>query len=112
MSEINQVTDAEFEEAVLKSSIPVIVDFWAEWCGPCLMISPILEDLAPEYEGKAKILKLNVDENRETAMKFGIMSIPTVLFFKGGSVIEQLVGIPMPPKDPKEEIKNKIDTLL
>ena len=107
MSEIRHVADADFEEEVLKSDIPIIVDFWAEWCGPCKMIGPILEDLAPEYDGRAKILKLNVDENRQTAMKYGIMSIPTMLFFKDGSVIEQLVGIPTPPKDPKEEINRR-----
>ena len=112
MSEIRHITDAEFNVEVMSSEIPVLVDFWAEWCGPCKIISPILEKLAPEFEGRIKFLKLNVDQNRTAAMKFGILSIPTLLLFKNGSVAEQMIGVPSPPKDPAEEIRNKLNTLM
>jgi len=87
-----KLTDANFEEEVKKSSGLFIVDFWAEWCGPCKVIAPILEDLAKEYDGKAKIGKLNVDENREMASNYGIHSIPTLLFFKDGKKVEEVIG--------------------
>ena len=87
-----QVSDSNFVSEVLQSPIPVIVDFWAVWCGPCKMIAPIIEELAGEYEGKVKVAKVDVDNNSQTAMQFGIRSIPTLLIFKGGQVVEQIVG--------------------
>lgn len=85
-------TDDNFEEEALKSDFPVVVDFWAAWCGPCRMIAPIIEELADEYEGKIKIGKLDVDENQGVAIKYGVRSIPTVLFLKGGQVVDTVIG--------------------
>jgi thioredoxin 1 len=87
-----QITDAQFAEEVLNSEIPVIVDFWAPWCGPCKMIAPVLEDIAAEYLGKVKVVKLNVDENQETAPKYNVRGIPTLLIIKGGEVVATKVG--------------------
>ena len=98
-----EITDGNFEEAVLNSDTPIVVDFWAEWCGPCKMIAPSLEQLADEHVGTFKVGKLNVDDNRETAMKYGIRSIPTLLVIKEGNVAEQIVGAL-----PKDAIKDKI----
>lgn len=93
MSEVI-LNDANFEEEVLKSEVPVLVDFWAVWCGPCKILSPIVEEVAKEMEGKpVKVTKMDVDANPETAAKYGIMSIPTLMIFKGGKVVEQLVGV-------------------
>ena len=89
---VDKVTDATFEQDVLKASSPVVVDFWAEWCGPCRMISPALEEISNSLGGKVKIVKLNVDENPNTAAKYGIMSIPTLMLFKGGQLASRQVG--------------------
>ncbi|MFA5404812.1 MAG: thioredoxin [Ignavibacteria bacterium] len=87
-----EITDANFAQEVEQSDIPVLIDFWAVWCGPCRMIAPIVEELAGEYQGKAKIGKLDVDNNPGVATKFGIRSIPTILIFKGGKLADQIVG--------------------
>jgi len=93
MSEhIHYVTDANFETEVLQSTSPVLVDYWAEWCGPCKMIAPILDDVAKEYNGKLKVAKLNIDENQETPAKYGIRGIPTLMLFKGGNIEATKVG--------------------
>lgn len=93
MSEhIVHVTDANFEEEVINSDVPVLVDYWAEWCGPCKMIAPVLDELASEFAGKVKIAKLDVDSNKDTAAKFGVRGIPTLMIFKDGSVEGQKVG--------------------
>ena len=93
MSEhIHYVTDGNFEAEVLQSQTPVLVDYWAEWCGPCKMIAPILDDVAKEYGGRLKVAKLNIDENQETPAKFGIRGIPTLMLFKGGNVEATKVG--------------------
>ena len=102
-----EITDDNFEETVLNSDTPIVVDFWAEWCGPCKMIAPSLEQLADEHVGTFKVGKLNVDDNRETAMKYGIRSIPTLLVIKEGGVAEQIVGA-----HPKDTLKNKILSAL
>lgn len=88
----NPVTDGTFESSVLKSSLPVLVDFWAPWCGPCRAIGPVIDELAAKYEGKVLIVKLNVDENPATPGKYGIRAIPTLILFKNGQVIEQVTG--------------------
>ena len=87
-----EITDANFEELVLKSDKPVLIDFWAEWCGPCRMIAPMIEELASEYDGKATIGKLDVDNNQESSVKFGVRSIPTLLIFKDGEIVDRHVG--------------------
>jgi thioredoxin 1 len=89
---VAKVSDASFDSDVLKSNEPVLVDFWAEWCGPCRMVAPVLEEVAGELQGKLKIVKLNVDENPQTASKYGIMSIPTLMIFKNGELASRQVG--------------------
>lgn len=97
MTEPVVVSDASFEKDVLQASTPILTDFWAAWCGPCKMIAPILNELAAEYTGKLTIAKLDVDENPSTAMAYGVMSIPTLILFKGGKPVERIVGYM--PKD-------------
>ena len=92
MAEVQATTTSRWEEDVLRSKTPVLVDFWAEWCGPCRMLAPVVEELAREYEGRIKFLKLNVDENQDIAMKYQIYSIPTLLLFKDGKIIGQHIG--------------------
>ncbi|MDD2769493.1 MAG: thioredoxin TrxA [Methylococcus sp.] len=89
---ILHITDAEFEEKVLKASEPVLVDYWAEWCGPCKMIAPILDEIAGEYEGRLTVAKLNIDENPSTPQRYGVRGIPTLMVFKGGEVLATKVG--------------------
>jgi thioredoxin len=109
MSNIQAVTDAEFENTVLKSDIPVLVDFWATWCGPCRMIAPIVEQLSGELGTKVKVLKMDIDENPATPMSLGIMSIPTVIIFKGGKAAERTVGYRPSMKD---DLTAKLEALL
>jgi thioredoxin 1 len=99
-----ELTDENFDAEVLKSSIPVLVDFWAPWCGPCRMMAPTIEQIAKEMEGKVKVGKINIDQHNKYAGQFGIMSIPTFLVFKGGKVVEQMVGV-MDKDDMKEKIE-------
>jgi len=100
------LTDANFASEVLQSDQPVLVDFWATWCGPCRVIAPIVEELAGDFEGRAKVAKLDVDHNPNTAMQFNVRSIPTLLFFKDGQVVDQLIGTA-----PKKVLAEKLDTL-
>lgn len=100
-------TDSSFDAEVLKSDVPVLVDFWAEWCGPCRMMAPTIDAIADEYAGRVKVGKLNVDENGVTAMRYGIRGIPTLLLFKGGNVVEQRVGA-----IGKSDVKRMIDPHL
>jgi thioredoxin 1 len=101
------VTEATFEEVVIKSEVPVLVDFWAVWCGPCRMVGPIVEEIGQEYEGKAKAVKVDVDNNPGIASQYGIRNIPTLLYFKNGQVVDKQVGAV-----PKQVIVNKLESLL
>lgn len=101
------ITDHDFDEQIIKGKGLILVDFWAEWCGPCRMVGPILDELAAEYEGQVTIAKLNVDENRQSSARFGIRSIPTILFFKDGAQVEQIIGAL-----PKSAIKAKVQQHL
>jgi thioredoxin 1 len=107
MSKPTEVTDGTFETEVLKADKPVLVDFWAPWCGPCRMVAPVVEELSEEYSGKVKFLKLNTDDNVNTAATYGIRSIPTLLMFKGGQPVDQIVGF-----RPKGDLKRVIDKAL
>lgn len=102
-----ELTDSNFEELVLKADKPVIVDFWAEWCGPCRMVGPIVAEIAEEYKDKAIVGKLDVDSNPDVSMKFGIRNIPTILFFKNGEIADKQVGAV-----PKSVLTGKLDSLL
>ena len=102
-----KITDANFEQEVLKSDIPVLVDFWAPWCAPCLMVAPVVEELAKEYTGKLKVCKLNVDEAPNTASRYGVMSIPTLAVFKDGEVVDRIVGA-LPKSELETTIKQHI----
>ena len=102
-----EFTDDNFDTEVLKSNLPVLVDFWAEWCGPCKMITPILEEIASDYAGKVKVGKVNVDFNNQVAMQYGIRGIPALLVFKGGSVANQIVGAV-----PKNNITQILDEVI
>ena len=103
---IIELSDSTFETEVVKSDLPVLVDFWAPWCGPCRIIAPVVEELSETYEGKLKVGKLNVDDNQKTSMKFGIRSIPTLLVFKDGEVAEQIIGAV--PKTEIERVVTKV----
>ena len=102
-----EVSDATFDQEVLKSEQPVVVDFWAVWCGPCKMIGPIVDEVAASFSGKLKVTKVNVDQNSATPSRFGIRGIPALLFFKGGKVVDQIVGYV-----PKEVIEDKVNRIL
>src|SRR5438067_13384911 len=104
---VQTFTDGNFDDSVLKSGAPVLVDFWAEWCGPCKRLGPTVDALASDYTGRVTIGKLNVDENPDTAIKFNVMGIPALLLFKGGQLIDRVVGL-----QPKDEIKKVIDRHL
>ncbi len=102
-----EITDSSFQETVLKSDKPVLVDFWAVWCGPCRTLGPIIEEVSTDFEGKAVVGKVDVDNNQEISMKYGIRNIPTVLIFKNGEVVDKLVGVA-----PKEVIAEKLSAHL
>ena len=105
--DVLQVTDQNFDNEVAQSAVPVLVDFWAEWCGPCRLMSPILDELAPAYKGRFKIGKLNVDENQDAPTRFGEMNIPTIIFFKAGQEVDRIVGALS-----KTDLQKKIDRAL
>jgi thioredoxin 1 len=107
MSNALTITDANFENEVVNGGKAIVVDFWAEWCAPCLMIGPVLEELAAEYEGRVRVAKLNVDENPMTSARFGVRSIPTLLFFKSGKVVDQVIGVAQ-----KSLLQKKFEAIL
>ena len=107
MADIMEVSDGSFDSEIIKSDIPAMVDFWAEWCGPCKMVGPVVEELAAEYKGKIKIAKMDVDQNRETPTKFGIRNIPTLILFKNGEVFKTIIGA-----QPKSSIEEELKKLL
>jgi thioredoxin 1 len=107
MAKPQAVNEQTFEAEVLKSELPVLVDFWAEWCGPCRMVAPIVEELAGEYDGRLKVAKVDVDDNQRLAMRYNIMSIPTLGIFRGGEMIERIVGYM-----PKQELKRRLEGAL
>ncbi len=107
MSKVVEVSDSSFEEDVLKADTPVLVDFWAPWCGPCKTIAPVVEELAAEYDGKLKVVKVNVDDNKEAAMKYGVRGIPNLILFKDGENVAQIIGAVA-----KQELVTAIDKVV
>ncbi len=107
MSDLLHVSDETFDAEIMKSELPAMVDFWAEWCGPCRMVGPVVEELAAQYKGKIKVAKMDVDKNRQTPAKFGIRNIPTLIFFKGGQVAQTIIGA-----QPKSAIEDELKKLL
>ena len=106
-SAVKEVTDQTFDQEILKSDRPALIDFWASWCGPCKMLSPIVEEVAAQYQGKFKFCKINVDDNPEQAARFQIMSIPTLIFFNGGQPVDKVIGLIS-----KEEIIRRVQAIL
>jgi thioredoxin 1 len=104
MGSVQEVTDAEFDSEVLQADTPVLVDFWAPWCGPCRMIGPVVEELANENSGSAKVVKINIDDSPESAQKYGVSSIPALMVFKSGEVVERLIGV-----QPKNRLQESLD---
>ncbi len=109
MSQEFEFTDANFDQEVLQADRPVLVDFWAPWCGPCRAIAPIVAEISSEYAGKLKVGKLNTDDNQQIAVRYGVMSIPTILIFKNGTPVDQVVGV---GSQPKKTLTTKIDAVL
>ena len=107
MAKPRDVTDTNFDTEVIQAEKPVLVDFWAPWCGPCRMVAPVVEELAEEYDGKVEFVKLNTDDNPKIAAKYGIRSIPTLLVFKGGETVGQIVGF-----RPKSDLKKRLDAVV
>ena len=107
MANVHEISDVSFDQEVLKSEIPVLIDFWAPWCGPCKAIAPVVEQLSAEYDGKLKVVKMNVDDNPQTPSKYGVRGIPNLLIFKGGQVAEQIVGAV-----PKGQLVKAIDAVV
>ena len=107
MADILEVTDENFDDEIMNSDTPAVVDFWAEWCGPCKMVAPVIEELAKDYQGKIKVAKMDVDQNRTTPTRFGVRNIPTLIFFKGGEVAQTIIGA-----QPKSSIEDELKKLL
>ena len=107
MSKPVEITEETFEQEVINSKVPTVVDFWAVWCGPCKVIAPYMEEFASEYEGRVKVAKVNVDDSPNIAVKYGIRSIPTVIFFKDGRMVDQVIG-----NSPKSKFQERIDKLV